>query len=243
MQVDTLKMYSQHLQKQVEIPIYGHYGFVLLMFPALSDSPYIYEENNTIERLKDFLNKGKCRIFAVPSINETTWFTDTISNEEKSKRFLDYNNFIAEELVPQIFAKCNGPVPIITCGASIGGLIAINSYFRRPDCFYGTIALSGFFNLEFITNYYFDDNCYYNSPIHYLPNLNDSYWLSFLMSKHHVYLLTGSGENEFPHNTEHLAGILREKDIKHHTEIWGPEYGHNFHTWNDMLFYLLNTKL
>jgi len=243
MQQNTLLFYSQNLQRTVEIPVYGHYGFALVMFPALSDSALIYEENGTIDKIKPFLNKGKCRVFAVPSINEETWFTEKLSNEEKSKQFLAYNNFISDELVPMIYAKCNGPVPIITCGASIGGFLAANSYFRRPDCFYGAISMSGFFNIEYITNYYFDDNCYYNSPVHYLPNLNDSYWLSFLKSKHHVYLYSGSGENEFPHNTENLAKLLKEKEIKHSCEIWGSEYGHNFDTWNEMLFNILNTKL
>lgn len=243
MQRNTLLFYSTNLQRKVEIPIYGHYGFALVLFPALSDSPLVYEENGTIDTIEPFINKGKCRVFSVPTINEETWFTEKLTNDEKSQLFLAYNNFISDELVPQIYSHCNGPVPIITCGASIGGFLAANAYFRRPDCFYGMISMSGFFNIEYITNYYFDDNCYYNSPIHYLPNLNDSYWLSFLKSKHHIYLYTGSGENEFKHNTENLCRILTEKEIKHNTEIWGEEYGHNFDTWNQMLYNILNTKL
>ena len=51
-------------------------------------------------------------------------------------------------------------------------------------------------SLDNVPKDFFDDNCYFNSPVHYLPNLSDEYWLSFLRSKHHVYLMTGTGENE-----------------------------------------------
>lgn len=243
MEKTTINIYSNNLERNIEVEFYGHYGFALILFPALSDAPSILEENGTIDLISEFITKGKCRIFSIPSLNNEIWFSDKYSPAEKSKRFMDYNNFISEELVPLIFAKCNGPVPIITCGASIGGLIAANSYFRRPDCFYGMISLSGFFNLQYLSKDYYDDNCYFNSPEHYLPNLNDSFWLSYLLSKHHIYLYSGSGTDEYPHNTVNLSNILTSKGIKHNTEIWGEEYGHNFETWNKMLYHILNTKL
>lgn len=243
MQKEILHHYSENLKRSVEIPVYGHYGYALLLFPALSDSPHVYEENGTIEKIEAFINKGKCRVFCCPTFNSESWLSDKISGEEKSKMHFDFNNFIVEELVPLIYDKCNGPVPIIVAGASIGAYHAANLYFRRPDLFYGLVALSGFFNIDFISNGYFDDNCYFNSPDHYLPNLTDSYWLSFLMSKHHVYLYTGTGEGEFPHNSESMCKLLHSKSIPHQCEMWGSEYAHNFDTWNEMLFTILNTKL
>jgi len=238
MQKETYNIYSNILSQNLEIQFYGHYGYA-----ALSDSASNYEQNGTIEAISDFLNKGKCRIFSVPSINNEIWFSDKYTSEEKSKLFNDYNNFICEEFVPLIYAKCNGPVPIITCGASIGGLLAANQYFRRPDNFYGMISMSGFFNLQYLSKEYFDENCYFNSPEHYLPNLNDSFWLSYLLSKHHVYLYSGSGSNEFPHNTQNFSNLLNSKNISNTSEIWGNEFDHNFDSWNKMLFHILNTKL
>ncbi len=243
MQKDVLHHYSENLKRTVDIPVFGHYGYALLLFPPLSDSPNIYEENGTIAKIEKFINKGKCRVFCCPTINEESWLNPSISGEEKSKLHSDYNNFVVEELVPLIYDKCNGPVPIISVGASIGAFHASNIYFRRPDLFYGLISLSGFFNIEYIAKGYFDENCYFNSPVHYLPNLTDSYWLSFLMSKHHVYLYSGSGDCEFPHNTENMCNLLTSKSIKHSCEIWGTEFGHNFNTWNEMLYSILNTKL
>lgn len=243
MQKGNISIYSTILNQTLEIPFYGHYGFALVMFPALYDSAYSYEKHGTIDAIQEFISKGKCRAFVIPSFNEEIWFTDKYTDANKSQKFMDYNNFISDELVPAIYAHCNGPVPIITCGASIGGLLAANSYFRRPDCFLGMISLSGFFNLQYLSKDYYDDNCYFNSPEHYLPNLDDSFWLSYLLSRHHVYLYSGSGEDEYPHNTRNLSNILNNKGISNNCEIWGKEFGHNFETWNQMLVHILNTKL
>ncbi len=243
MQKDIISLYSSALDKQMDVAVYGHYGFALLLFPALSDSSLVYEANGTIDKLEHFIKKGKCRVFVTPTVNDESWLNNEMSCEEKSKRHFEFNTYISDELVPEIYGKCGGPVPIIASGASIGAYHAANSYFRRPDLFYGLVSLSGFFNIEFISKGYFDENCYFNSPVHYLPNLNDSYWLSFLMSKHHVYLYAGRGENEHPHNSMDMCRLLTEKTIPHHCDIWGEEYGHNFESWNEMLYHILNTKL
>jgi esterase/lipase superfamily enzyme len=227
----------------MDIAVYGHYGFALLMFPAQTDDFLENENNGLVASISKFVSKGKCTIFSVGGVNFESWLSPDLSGEEKSKRLFEYNHFIVEEIIPYIFGQCGGPVPIITCGAAIGAFHAANNYFRRPDIFYGSIAMSGTYNIEHFTKGYFDENCYFNSPVHYLPNLNDSYWLSFLKSKHHVYLMTGNGENEHPYNSAHLGDILSYKEIPHVVDYWGAEWGHNWDTWNAMLPFILETKL
>ena len=238
-----LKKFSRILNRDMEICVFGHYGFALMLFPANSDSCTEGEENGVIDALAKYIKKGKMRVFSISTLNSQSWFNNSISNEAKSKSHLEFNNYLADELIPQIFKESDGPTPVITCGAGVGAYHAANTYFRRPDLFYGSIALSGTFNIEHYTNGYFDSNCYFNSPIHYLPNLNDPYWLSFLQSKHHVYLFSGSGAFEYPLNTELLSQILKSKKIPHYTEIWGQEFNHSYDTWKEMLKHIFDTKL
>ncbi|MCX7736801.1 MAG: esterase [Candidatus Kapabacteria bacterium] len=234
---------SSNLGEEVEIKLYGHFGYILLFFPTISDNPDEPETLQIIESLQPFLEKGKFRVVTVPGITYKSWFDESKTYEERSKKHYDYNNFLLEEVVPSIFSFCGGPVPIMTCGAANGAFQAANTYFRRPDLFHGTIALSGTFNIEHYSKNYFDSNCYFNSPIHYLPNLNDSYWLSFLQSKNHVYIMSGSGQGEFPENSRHLSDILNSKNIPNFLDIWGPEWDHNVETWKVMLNFLFSTKL
>ena len=235
--------WSKNLNKIMDIAVYGHYGFALLLFPAQSDDFLENENHGLIDTLAPYIDKGKCTVFSVGAVNFESWLSSDKAGEDKSKRHYEYNHYIVEELLPFIFGHCGGPVPIITCGAAIGAFHAVNNYFRRPDIFYGTIGLSGTYNIEHYAKGFFDDNCYYNSPIHYLPNLNDSYWLTFLKSKHHVYLMTGQGKEEHPENSGILGDILRNKGIPHLVDCWGSEWSHNWTSWNAMLYHIFKTKL
>jgi len=243
MKKETHLWKSPHLNKEMTVNIYGHYGFAIMLFPSFTDKANECEENGMIEAIKPYLDKGKCRIFSLESVNCESWLNDKISSEQKSNRHYEYNNFVTEEVVPFIFNSCGGPVPILTAGAKHGAFHAGNKYFRRPDLFYGVIAMSGTYNLQHYCGDYFDENCYFNSPVHYLPNLHDDYWLSFLKNKHHVHLLSGSGENENPSNTEHLGSVLSHKGIPHEVDIWDNQWGHDWNTWNKMLAHILETRL
>ena len=242
MQKESRYWYSPNLSKEMDIMIYGHYGFTILLFPTITDSALENENNGLIEAISPYIEKGKCKVFCVSGVNFESWLNEELPPAEKSIRHLQYNKFITEEVVPFIFGDCGCAVPIITAGAAIGAYHAANTFFRRPDIFFGVIAMSGTYNIEHYTKGYFDDNCYFNSPIHYIPNLTDYYWLSFLMSKHHIYLVSGSGDGEHSNNTLHLGGILKSKEIPHQVNIWGPEWGHNFKTWNTMLPHFLVSK-
>lgn len=234
---------SENLDKEVDIAVYGHFGSTLLLFSTFDDDALENEQNGLIEAIAPFIKKGKIRIFSVPTANNEIWKSESITPHERSKRHFNYNNFIVEEVLPVIYDSCGSVVPIITVGADHGAYQAVNSYFRRPDLFLGTIGMSGFYNIGHLTQGYFDDNCYFNSPVHYLPNLNDNYWLTFLKSRHHVYLLSGKGDAENPSESLHLSSILQHKGIPHQVDIWGEEWAHNFDTWKTMLAQYINKKL
>ncbi len=243
MNKSTTKISSEILKKDINLAVYGHYGFALLMFPATADDFLENEKNGFLDTLKPYIDKGKFTVFSVETLNNESWLNKELSPELKSKRHFEYNEFIVKELLPEIFGLCGGAVPVITCGAGLGAYHAANHYFRRPDIFYGVIAMGGTYNMYHFSQDYFDENCYFNSPVHYLPNLADEYWLSFLKNKHHVYLMTGEGENENPENLRDISRILDSKGIPHFADFWGKEWGHDYKTWNAMLQKIMETKL
>ncbi len=235
--------YSNHLGCNMPINIYGHYGISVLLFPALTDSSLEHENNGLIALLEPLLKIGKCKLFCVSGYDDEIWYGNNPDLKEKSYTHFKFNNFIEDELVPYIYSQCGGPLPIITAGASRGAYHAANSFFRRPDLFLGTIALSGCYDLSARTGGYFDDNCYYNSPIHYLPNLNDNYWLSLLYSRRHIYIAAGTGMDENPADSERLCRILKNKGIEHHLEIKGSDFGHNYESWNELFRFYIEERL
>lgn len=228
--------YSPALNKNMEIAVYGHYGPALLLFPSAAADYLEYERFYLIDSIKEEIESGKIKVFAINSINSEAWLNDQIPGRQKAIRHQQYNRYIAEEVVPYISAKCGGSLPAIyTSGVSLGALHAVNSFLRRPDLFEGTIGMSGVYDLKSYAKGYFDDDVYFNSPIDYMPNMGQGPTLEALRRKDKVFLLSGKGEYEDPHASWQLGEILGQKGIPNWVDLWGEEYRHDWPTWRAML--------
>lgn len=212
--------HSKALSTSLNIEMFGHFGIAVLFFAPENDNPSNSINSLFIDKIEKQIEKGKIKLFNVPGLYEEIWWSDNLNHNAASKRHFEYNNFIVDEVIPLIFNQCGGPVPLVSAGVSLGAYHAANTYFRRPDIFLGTIAIDGYYDLHEFTGDYFDDNCYYNSPVHYLPNLNDNYWYSYLLSRKHVYLMSSSKEGANSGRLDHIDSILSTKKIPHHCDRW-----------------------
>jgi esterase/lipase superfamily enzyme len=234
--------HSPALNKNMEVAVYGHYGLALLLLPTAAADFLEYERFHLIEALAPLIDAGKVKAFSINSINNESWLNDHIPPPYKALRHQQFNQYICDEVVPFIREQCSPETMIITTGASFGALHAANQLFRRPDLFDGTIAMSGTYDLKAYTNGYYDDNCYFNSPADYLPNLTDEATLARLRAKKHIYILSGQGDYERPDRSVQFGHILTEKGIPHEIDLWGHDVPHEWPTWRKMLPYVLSTK-
>lgn len=241
MQREIHQWYSPRLNKDMEIAMYGHFGFALLLLPTAAADYLEYERFHLISVLEPYINAGKVKVYSINSINSEAWLNNKMHPRHKAMRHQQFNGYVEEEVVPFI-RTTSGDAPIITSGASLGALHAANLYFRRPDLFAGTIAMSGAYDLTSYTKGYYDEDVYFNSPVHYLPNLNDPYFLSRLQNGNHIHIVTGSGSYEDPDASRTLSGILSSRGIPHELDIWGPDMGHDWPTWRAMLPYYVETR-
>ncbi len=232
--------YSPNLYKNMEIAVYGHYGFALLMFPTAGADFLEYERFQMIDAIAPFINEGKCKVFSINSINNESWLNKQMYPPHKSIRHGQYNQYVVEEVVNFIFNHCHGQVPIITTGASLGAYHAANMFFRRPDLFRGTIAMSGVYDLKRYTDGYYDQHVYFNSPVDYLPNLTDENLLNRIRNNLGIVIASGQGEYEDPGASIHWSNILNSKGIKHWLDLWGHDMRHDWPTWREMLPYFLS---
>lgn len=235
MRRDITTWWSPNLQKNMEIVAYGNYGPALLMFPSAAADYLEYERFHLIEAIEPIINSGKFKVYSINSINSESWLNNTMHPTDKAIRHQQYNNYVIEEVVPFIIRDCDGLVPIYTTGVSLGALHAVNSFLRRPDVFEGTIGMSGIYDLKAYTKGYFDENCYFNSPLDYMQNMEDPYWLNLMRSKRHLYLVSGRGSYEDPAASVVMGDTLTAKGIPHEVDLWGYEWGHDWPTWRAML--------
>ena len=117
----------------------------------------------------------------------------------------------------------------------MGAFYAANTLFKHPDLIEGMVGLHGVYDISSYHKGYFDDNCYFNNPSAFLPNLNDHYHLPRLRAKKHIYLVTSTGMWENPEHTIRFARILEQKGIPHHLHVWDSQWPHDWPSWRHML--------
>lgn len=242
MKRELTSWFSPALQKEMPIATYGDYGFALLLIPTAAADYLEYERFQLMDYLAPFVNSGKVKIFSVNSINTESWMNKQMLGEHKAIRQNQFNEYIFNEVIPFIKNNTSHETPIITCGASFGALHSMNLFLKRPDLINGVIAMSGVYNLMEYTDGFYDEQVYYNSPMHYMPNLTDHTILEQIRRSNHIHILTGSGEYEAPDAGREFAGVLYNKGITYELDVWGTEWKHDWPTWRAMLPHYLNTR-
>jgi esterase/lipase superfamily enzyme len=234
--------YSPSLNKNMEIAVYGHYGFALLMLPTAAADYLEYERFQMLDAIRPHIDSGKVKVFSINSINSESWMNNQMLPHHKAIRHNQFNHYVYEEVVPFIKTHTSGDTPIITTGASLGATHSANLFFKRPDLIDGTIAMSGIYDLTTYTKGFYNDDVYFNSPIHYLPNLTDHNVLTLMRHKKNIHFVSGSGDYEDPNASHQISGILHSKSIPHEVDIWGPDMRHDWPTWRSMLPHYLQTR-
>lgn len=238
MQKHITSWHSPSLGKEMPIVTYGHYGYALLLLPTAAADYLEYERFKLIDAINPFIESGKMKVFSVNSVNAESWMNKNMEGAHKAIRHNQFNEYIYNEVIPYIKNNTSWDTPIIIGGASFGAFHSMNLFLKRPDLLNGVIAMSGVYDLTEYTDGYYDDQVYYNSPMHYIPNLTDDWYLSRIRSGK-VVIGTGSGAYEDPQANRRFSSVLHEKEIPHVLDVWGTDIPHDWPTWLNMLPYFL----
>ncbi|HEV7347541.1 esterase family protein [Telluribacter sp.] len=239
MQREVSGWFSPALDRQMDVAVYGHYGFALLLLPTADTGFLEYEQQGLIESIRSHIEAGKVKVFCIGS---ATSHRPAISNEERVQLYQLYYDYIFREVVPFIKEKTSDETPLIAAGASVGAVHSANLFFKHPDLVHGIIAMSGCYDLSHYTNGFYDQDVYFNSPGHYLTNLNAEWHLGKYRQSRHIHLITGSGAYEDPNSSRYISTILTSKGVPHELDIWGEEYPHEWWVWHRMMNLYLETK-
>lgn len=239
MKKEIFGWYSPSLNKEMPIVSYGDKGFALLLIPTAAADYLEYERFQLIDALAPYIDSGKVRVFSIDSINEESWLNNKLAGAHKAIRHNQFNDYIYNEVIPFIKKNTDEGTKIITCGASFGALHSMNLFLKRPDLIDGVLAMSGVYNLSDYTKGFYDDQVYFNSPMHYLPNLEDHEILEQIRKSNHIIIATGSGAYEDPTASQEFASVLYNKGITYKLDVWGKEWKHDWPTWRSMVpFYV-----
>jgi len=224
------------------IAVYGNYGFALLLVPTAAADYLEYERFQLMDSISHFIDNSTAKVFSINSINNESWMNDHLDARTKIERHRQFNDYVYEEVIPFVKSHTSNETPIIICGASFGALHSMNLFLKRPDLLNGVIAMSGVYDLTEYSKGYYDEDVYFNSPQHYMPNLNDHYLLEQIRKSHHIHIFSGSGAYEDPGASGRFAKILYDKGIQYELDIWGQEWPHDWNTWRHVLPHYLGSR-
>jgi esterase/lipase superfamily enzyme len=226
----------------MEWKVYGYYGKPVLVFPPQGGRFFDFEGFGMIDVIAPFIEAGQIKVFTVDSVDSQSWANWDAHPADRARRHQDYDRYIVEEMAPFIRKHCaNTDQKFLTTGVSMGAYHAANFFFRHPDIFDTVIALSGLYGLNHFIGEYMDENVYFNAPLAYLPNLEDSWYLD-LYRQSNIIICVGQGawEDEMIRDTSALKQILEQKEIPHRVDFWGYDVNHDWPWWHKMMYYFLD---
>jgi len=231
---------SPRLGLEMPIVSYGWAGTPILLFPTAAADFLENERFFLVKAVESSIMAGRIRLFSIDSINAHAWMDGQVPVHEKARRQALYSAYIEEEVVPYIRNACqDGGARALTTGASFGAFHAVNAFLRRPDLFGGTIAMSGFYDLEkgYLRGYT-DEQVYFNNPLWYLPGIQ-GHALDLLRHQSRIVVVSGQGEYEAPEASRRLSDGLTARGIPHWLDLWGRDIRHDWPSWRQMLPYHL----
>ncbi|WP_461089190.1 esterase family protein [Spirosoma gilvum] len=222
----------------MELLVFGHAGARVLVFPTRRGRFHEYEDLGLVDALADRIDKGWLQLFCVDSVDRESVYNRYVGPQDRIRRHNQYEQYILNEVLT--FSRLKNPQPfMISHGCSLGAYHALNIAFRHPHWFGKVAAFSGRYNLsepvaEFrgLFDGYYDEEIYYHSPNHFLPNLQDGTLIDHLRRMEIV--MTVGTEDPFLHSNLTLSETLWAKDISHELYLWDGR-AHQADDWRKMV--------
>ncbi len=245
MKREYLNYYSQILQKDMHVLSYegndNEKTVPLLIFPSQDGMCDNYESFGMIDNIADYIESGRVHAFSVDAIDQESWSATWRDKHERGQTQEAYYHFVVDELVPWLYGLMGNGIPMTVTGCSMGANHAAIVALRRPDLFYGMMALSGVYDAAYFTDGYMDGNWYDNSPSRFLPNLPPDHPYIKMYNERQFILCIGQGawETQGLETMHTIQRACEEKGIHIWLDFWGYDVFHDWPWWKTQTRYFL----
>jgi len=230
MREEYYKWHSNDLDREFEMLVYGHYGYPVVLFPTFNARYWEAKDYGLINAASDLIESGRIKIYCPDGMDFLSWANNAIEPAEKVKIQVEYEKTIINDVIG--FVKHETSMERIgMAGCNFGSYHALNFSFKHPDMVEKLICIGGTFDIKPFINNYYDDNCYFNNPPDYLPNLADNWYLDLFKT---MKIILGTGESDqYAEQTKHISDLLLSKNVKHWLDL-RPNTGHNWDYWREV---------
>jgi len=230
--------YSPHLQRDMELLVFGHAGAKVLAFPTRCGRFHEYEDLGLTAALGEKIEQGHLQLYCVDSIDQESLYCFWNQPQDRLYRHQQYEDYLRHEVLPLMWNK-NDHACVIALGCSFGAFHAINFAFRHPHCFSKVAAFSGRYDLtQAVEDFrdlfdgHYDEQVYFHTPSHFLSNADDQ---GLLEQLRRLDIVLAVGESDpFLHNTRQFSETLWSKGIWHALHVWQGR-AHSASSWRKMV--------
>jgi esterase/lipase superfamily enzyme len=230
MRRDYHKWYSPHLQRDMELLIYGHAGARVVVFPTSQGRFHEYEDRGMVANLGDLIDRGNFQLCCVDSVDAESFYDWHAGPAQRIRRHAQYEEYILQEVLPLTQAVNSNPF-LMTHGCSFGAYHALNIALRHPSRFGRVLALSGKYDMTSFFGGYYDEAIYHHTPRHFVPDLQDPWRLDELR-RLDIILAIGTTDPNLEDNRA-LSRALWAKGVWHALREW-EGWNHDWSYWAQM---------
>ena len=99
------KWWSDRLQRDMELLVFGHAGAKVLVFPSRLGRFYEYEKLGLVHALKHKIEQGLLQLYCIDSIDAESFYCDWAHPHGRIQRHIDYEEYILNEVLPFMDGK------------------------------------------------------------------------------------------------------------------------------------------
>lgn len=228
------KWFSPSLQREMEMLVFGHSGTPVVVCPTSGSRFYEWKDQGMIDTLGSRINEGHLQIFCPDWIGRESWYNDRSPARDRVLRHNQWEQYLKTEVWPFIRSRNSNEFTIMT-GTSFGAYVSVNFALKNPDYVNKVIGMSGSYTIHNLLDGYYDEDCYFNCPLDYLPNLTDEWYLNRYRKMEWILVTSELDISICQSTTKRMAGVMRAKGIPVCYDYWGDGTGHDWPYWRQMI--------
>src|SRR4051812_5734665 len=160
MKEEYVRRSTPHLERDLEMLVFGHAGTPVIAFPTSTGRYYQSKECRLIDTIAPWIEEGLLKVYCPDSVDEESWSNYWIPPADRVQAHLAYERAILDLI--DLAREETGAAKVAVAGCSFGGYHAANLAFRHPDRVGSMISMSGAFDIRQLLHGYYDQDCYFN---------------------------------------------------------------------------------
>lgn len=228
------RWHSERLGEAITLVRWGEVGTPVLAFPTAGGDAEEIERNGLVAACADLLADGRVKLYSCDSVAGRAMMAGAGSVGHRLWLLRQFQECVRAEIVPAVHADSGGSdQPLIAAGASIGAFNALAVLCRYPDVFGAAVCMSGTYDLGRFYDGAAPGDLHALSPLQFLPGM-DGPQLDRLQQRF-VVLAAGEGDWEDVGESWRAAHVLGASGVPNRVDPWGPDWPHEWPTWQRML--------